>query len=57
MLTEEAKQLRLDVAKMLHDKWTSGLNHLVVYILTEDVARFIEEREAKWMKNNKQHLN
>lgn len=45
MLTDEQKELRLDVAKMLHNKWTSGLNHLVVYILTEDIARFIEERE------------
>lgn len=45
MLTPEAKDLREQVAKMLHDKWTSGLNHLTVYILVEDVARFIEERE------------
>ena len=52
-MTEEAKQLRMEVAKMLHDKWTSGLNHLVVYILTEDIARFIEEREEKWQQTQK----
>ena len=52
-MTTEQQELRLQVAKMLHDKWTSGLNHLVVYILTEDIARFIEEREKKWQQTQK----
>ena len=52
-MTTEQQELRLQVAKMLHDKWTSGLNHLVVYILTEDIARFIEEREEKWKRTQK----
>ena len=47
MLTPEAKELREQVAKMLHGKWTNSNNHLVVYILIEDAARFIEEREKK----------
>ena len=52
-MTTEQQELRLQVAKMLHDKWTSSLNHLVVYILTEDIARFIEEREKKWRQTQK----
>ena len=52
-MTTEQQELRLQVAKMLHDKWNSGLNHLVVYILTEDIARFIEEREKKWQQTQK----
>ena len=52
-MASQERQLREEIRQWLHMKWTSGLNHNVVPILVEDVARFIEEREKKWQQTQK----